>query len=94
MEKVLYGFEEFLFQYAPFICINVLNIVCIRTWEFNLVVWFLIMIPIVVVNLLGLFIKVENRFIQCLLKSIWVLVGVMWYVNFFTIRVPYRADTV
>lgn len=88
LEKILDVFEEFLFLYAPFFCINILNIICVRTWEFNLVVWFLVLLAVIPLNLLGLFTKLENKFLQCLLKSVWVLLGVMWYINFFTIKYP------
>ena len=76
-------------MFVPFFAINILNIVCLRSWAFNLVVWFLIMIPIVILNLLGLYLKVENRFVQCALRSLWIFVGVAWYINFYTITAPY-----
>lgn len=79
--RLLYNSEELVTYYFQILAISILNLVCLRSWAFNLVVLTFALVAVVFINLVGRN-MVVNKWVKALLRSLWFFASVLFYINF------------
>ena len=73
-------------KYFAILVIFAFNVIAGSSYAFSVVLYFLVLVPLILFNLLGLHKKGGNKIIQSVLDNLWLILCFFWLINIWTIR--------
>ena len=77
-------------KYFAILVIFAFNVIAGSTYAFALTLYFLVLVPLILFNLLGLHKKAGHKVIQGFLENLWLILAFFWLINIWTIGKYYE----
>lgn len=87
MKKV----TEFETKYVPVLLPFALCFLIGASYSFSMVLYFLVLVPLVLFNVMGLHKKCfTHKVFRCFFDNLWLILGFFWFINLWTIEKYYQ----